>query len=570
MCTFSITREMIESTPYEPINTRLSPAGYPDWSENSIDWLAKPSNLSSSGLAYELAYRTINGYPWLSQALVVRLLGAEAMWNNPKFFEYCDTFYDKWTLRAQPTDNYFFPYNRFMVKDYYTTYSPAYNDASAPTLVRRAARSRFAWMEFNENFALTSAYQPTAADVAVTVDGSAVSLTSVSTTASGVQSNGSTNMQFPVITVASAAGIKIGQRVVCANLRPDTFVASISGTTIGITSTIALGFSAQPVTFENVFVYNRMLVAVLPTPLASDAQPVTIGYTAPGSGFIRNLAGVGVATLSADAATNYTGQLPAGPAAKELAYSGADAGSRQYSGGPFLRSETIKRLRLSLRFMPKAAFAAGENLLASSTASTTSFRVYAATTSALRIFLGGAANQDIRAPSTLSGDMVDKMVTLHFFFDGTQTTQITAKKLAMVWDGGGSSAVNVSTSTGTLDGSWTADIASIFFQGLFAFASGSGGNPFHGSIKEITVGWGDETLPLPADFSGAGFAHDADWGSNGAGPWGQNQFYFAGTIAEWNGGLPNRGNYGAYSLVPRRYVTPGDPDSGLATLYTAP
>ena len=89
MCTFSITREMIESMPYEPINTRLAPVGYPDWSENSVDWLAKPSNLASCGLAYELAYRTVNSYPWLSQVLVARLLGAETMWNNPKFFEYC-------------------------------------------------------------------------------------------------------------------------------------------------------------------------------------------------------------------------------------------------------------------------------------------------------------------------------------------------------------------------------------------------------------------------------------------------------------------------------------------------
>ena len=37
-----------------------------------------------------------------------------------------------------------------------------------------------------------------------------------------------------------------------------------------------------------------------------------------------------------------------------------------------------------------------------------------------------------------------------------------------------------------------------------------------------------------------------------------------------NAGLPNRGDYGAYALTPRRYVFPGDPDSGLATLFTAP
>lgn len=570
MCTFQITRAMIESTPYENINTRLWPTGFPDWSENSVDWLSKPSSFDSCGLAFEIAYRTVNAYPWMSHVLVVRLLGAELMCNNPVFFEYCDAFFNKWTLKGQPTDVYFYAYNRFFCIDYYAAYAPVYSDTSGPNFVRRAANTRYAWIEFDENFDLR--YQPAATDFAVTVDGSPVTLTSVSTTATGTGSSGSTNVAQPTITVASAAGIRIGQRVESTALRPDTFVTSVSGTTIGISTTVPATFGTTAVTFHNVFAYDRALVAVLPVPLTVNTQPVTIGFTTPGSGFVRNFGGVAPASVASGSATNRTGELPAGPTAKKYAYAGSDVDTLQYSGGVTPRAETINRLRVSIRFMLEELFVLNENLIGSSGPATSTFRVYAASTAALRILIGGngGINQSIRAPTALSGLPTNTPITMHFFMDGTKTTQATAKKLAMVWDGGGSADIDVSTSTGTLDGSWSAALATILAGGLFAFASGSGANPFRGSIREITMGWGDGTLPLPADLTGPEFAHDADWGPNGAGPWGQNQWYFAGTLEEWNGGMPNRGNYGSYSLIPRRYAVPGDPDSGLATLYTDP
>ena len=567
MCTFSITREMIESMPYEPINTRLAPVGYPDWSENSVDWLAKPSNLASCGLAYELAYRTVNSYPWLSQVLVARLLGAETMWNNPKFFEYCDTYYNKWVYRGRATDPYFYAYNRFMVWDHYETYAPAFSDATAPTLVRRAANARYAWIEFNEPFSLLA--QPAAADFAVTVDGAGVSLASVSTTATGVKSSGSTNMSSPLITVASAAGIRIGQRVECGSLAADTFVTSVNGLSIGISSLIANAFSAQPITFHNVFAYNRTLVAVLPAPLTTDTQPVTIGYTTPGAGYVHNLGGVAPATVAVGAATNNTGKLPAGPISKDLAYSGAVKADRQFSGGGTPRSQTLNRWRFSVRFMLKSKMAANENIVSVSTGSTATFRVYAASTQALRVTFGGSVGQSIRAPYLLDDLPVGKVITMHMMFDGSALTQTTAKRLAVYWEDGGYE-VDISSSTGTLDGTWVGQMTTMFANGFFAFANGSGNDAFHGAISEITLGWGDNTLPLPANLTGPQFAYNADWGPTGAGPWGQNQWYFAGTLEEWNTGMPNRGDYGSYALTPRRYAIPGDPDSGLATLFTAP
>jgi hypothetical protein len=107
----------------------------------------------------------------------------------------------------------------------------------------------------------------------------------------------------------------------------------------------------------------------------------------------------------------------------------------------------------------------------------------------------------------------------------------------------------------------------VFSNGIYVNALGNDGTDApHGGVKELTIGWGDGALPLPANFSGAEFAWDADWGDNGENVWGQNQLYYAGTIAEWNGGLPNRGNYGSHSLTPRRFL---DADEGiLLTEYT--
>jgi len=566
MTVFRIDRERIESTAVESIVTRPQPQGWPDWSENSTGYASKPSNKGYGGVTYEFAYQGTNSYPYLTAALVARMMGAERLWNNPRYFEWCDTWHNRWVRRNYDTDPYFYAYCHNFVRTYYATYAPAYADATAPALVRREARGRYAWFEFDEPLDLQ--VQPSPADVSVTVGGSAATLGSVSTTASGVRSTGSTNVHLPVITVGSASGIRVGQRVGCTALEPDTFVASVSGTTIGITSLIPATFTGQAITFHDTFVWGRSLVAVLPTPLADATQAVTMGYTAPTSGYARNLGGAAVPTIASAASTNRTGELPPAPSAKANAYSGATAATRQYSGTAQPRSGAFRRLRGSLRFKLDAAVAANDTLVSSATGSTGSFRIYAATTSALRILLGPSSEpQQIRAPTAFSGMPLDTLITLHFFLDLTQTTQSAAKKLAVVWSGGGSSNVDISTSVGTLSGIASGDIASVLTGGLFTHAVGSGNTPFNGSIQEFTLGWGDATLPLPTDLSGPQFAHDADWGGHGEGPWGQNQLDYAGPLGEWNASLPNRGSYGALSLTPRRFVVPGDEDSGLATSY---
>ncbi|WP_374657415.1 hypothetical protein [Phenylobacterium sp.] len=566
MTVFPIDRERIESNALESIQTRPQPQGWPDWSENATGYAAKPSNKGYGGVTAEIAYQGTNSYPYISAALVARMMGAERLWNNPRFFEWCDTWHNRWVRRNYDTDPYFYPYCYSFVRDYYPAYSPAYLDGTAPTLARREARGRYAWFEFDK--ALDLQAQPAPADVSVSVAGSAVSLGSVSTTASGTRSTGSTNTYLPVITVASASGVRIGQRAESPALEPDTFVVSVSGTTIGITSWVPATFSGQPVSFHDTFVWGRSLVAVLPTPLVSAAQAVTMGYTAPSSGYVRNLGGVAAPSIGSAASTNRTGELPPPPASKANAYSGPTAASRQYSGTAPLRAGAFRRLRGSLRFKVDGAIAPNDTLVSSSSGSTGSFRIYTATGSDVRILLGPAsAPQQIRGPNALSLLTPDTLVTLHFFLDLDQTSQSAAKKLAVVWAGGGNNNVNVSSSVGTLPTVSDGDIASFLTGGLFTHATGSGSSPLNGSIQEFTLGWGDATLPLPADFTGPQFAHDADWGGHGEGPWGQNQLAYAGPLSEWNASLPNRGTYGALSLTPRRFVTFGDEDSGLLTPY---
>lgn len=568
--TFPITRAQIEATPLDEASTaKLQPQGYPDWSENTREWGSKPSSTDYVSLSLSVAYRAQNDPAYQVSAMIARMLGGEATWNRPDFFEYADLTFDRQGLRSWPTNAYFPALNRLYLVDHFATNSPAYQSAVAPAVVRREARGLYAWIETDRNFDLS--FQPAATDLTVTVDGSGVSLTSVTTATAGTQPTYEANE--PLIRLTSATGVRAGQRVVCASLHPDTFVISVSGSDVLLSEWIPSGAAigtGVSITFENVFVFGRSLVAVLPVPLTVSTQPVTIGYTAPGSGFVRALGGTGLATTAAAAATNRTGLLPDAPTERALAYSGPTQATRQYSGTPRLRAETIRRVRLSARWSLEAAMATNETILASQTGSTGSFRLYCPSANNARILLPGTGTAHrIDANGALTSAPLGTLLTLHAFLALDQTSHTAAKKCSLVWSGGGNAALGVGT-TGDITGTATAALTTFLQEGLHAFAKGINGDAFHGSIREITIGWGDETLPLPADFSGAEFAHDADWGDNGEGPWGQNQLYYTGSLAEWNGGVPNRGSYGALSLSPKRFITAGDPDSGLATEFTAP
>lgn len=575
MMTFVVDRERIENLDTETSPSRIQTPGWPDWSENTIGYSLKPSNKGSGGTPQEIAYQPINCNPFIQAAMIARMIGAESLWNCPKFFEWCDTWYNREVRRNWPL-GYFYLYPLEFVKSYYTTYAPPYHKVTAPAAVRKVARGRYAWIEFDEPFELAN--QPAPADLTVTVDGVTQTLGSFTTTASGSASTSTNNTNLPVITVASATGIRIGQRAVCAGWLPnDLFVTSINGNTIGIAGLVPATFANKPITFYDTFVWGRSMVAVLPTPLTSISQVVTIGYTKPASNFATNLGGVAAATIAPAAASNFTGLLPAGPTSRIAAFGGATAATRQYSGTALLRSQPgNKRLRMSLRFKLAAAMAANDVILASSTGSTGTFKLYCPSGTDLRLLLrgenAGVANaQQLKMPGALTGVPLNTLLTLHIIYDLTQGTQITMKKAGLFWSGGSKPNIDTSTSSTTngINTADTFDIKDMLVGGLYVGSTNSGNSPFNGGIQEINIGWGDASLALPADFTGSQFLDTADWGANGQNVWGQNQLYYAGTVDEWNGSQPNRGNYGALSLSPLRLVEAGNPESGLASLYTA-
>lgn len=565
-----VNRDMIDTKPPAIQNAdRIQPQGYPEWMENSVEWRSYPYSMRENSISLDLEYRRNTNWGYLSIALLARLFGFESLWNHPTFFLYLDAFYNEWEQRTlagrdQTALEYFPAYSLKWVQTYYKANSPRFNGTGAPTLARREARRDYAWIEASEPFDI--AYQPAATDLVVTVDGVAQTLAPVTATASGNVSQTSSNIVNPIITISGASGtVRAGMLVVCAGLNPATFVTAVSGNTIAISNKVPATFAAgTPISFRSVFVHKNALVARLPTSLTSAAQAVTIGYTAPGTGFVRNLRGSGLGTVVAAAATNRTGVLPAAATTKSSAYVGAvPAASRQYSGTTSpAASQVTKRLCVSMRFLLKSALAANDQLLAASLPGSGTFRLQASSATALQMLIGGSANQQVIV-SGLSLPL-NTLIDLHIMFDGTQTTQTAAKKAAVLWGGnGGTRTATTSGSVGTLDGSFAANATTWFGAGMYIGAEHSNGAGLKIpdiAFQEVLVRWGDETMSLPADFSGSAFDAGASWGGNGELLYGvAPQRYYAGSLEEWNSSVINRGAGGGASLVPQRVSSDGTP-----------
>ncbi|MDZ4374915.1 MAG: hypothetical protein U1C74_26345, partial [Phenylobacterium sp.] len=563
--TFRTERDEIEGSPYQPIQNRIEPIGYPDWAFGSVDWMVQPSSMDAMGFSFEHAYRLINGHPFQMSAYLTRILGKEAAWNNPVFFEYCDRLWDLWKYRGMPANERLTAVPRAYMLENYEALSPNYQDPDPPAPLRFVARGKYVWIEFDKNLTLFN--QPAPEDVPVTVAGEAVDLSGVTTTASGVKSTAGSNpvnTNKPVITVGDAAGFRVGQALDCDDLEPDTFVSSVDvpTKTIGISTLIPETFTNRPITTRNVIAYARAMAAVLPDELTSITTPATIGYNRPVGGGIRSLGGVEVPTIAPTACVNETGILPAGPTRIDTVYSGPPGGPRQRSGTRALRSQTFRKARFSVRYMKYATQAAGANIISALSAASTGLRVYHANDNSPRMQMAG---QGLRLPNALVGAPIGQLITMHWFLDSTQPSLDAAMKAAVLWAGGGSTDCSKATTTYDSYGK-VFNIATMLSQGLYAFSPASGSDPLNGAIREIMIGWGDEDLEIPDDLSGPQFAHDADWGPNGENVWGQNQLYYAGTLDEWNTAVPNRGNYGGLSLSPRLF-TDGDPEFGLERLY---
>jgi len=561
-----ITRTNIETKGEFGDTGKMEPLGYYDFMENSIEWSSKPSGDDGS-FQMEAFYRSANAPQYMSFVLFCRMIGAESLWGNPKFFEYVDCYYNVWKARNKVlnADTYTRPINLAFVDAYYETYAPTFAaTGDAPARVRLVVRDSNLWIECDEP--LDAQFIPNVSAFTVTKNGSPVTLSANSTTGGGTKftSNPDVNFQFPVITVASATGAAIGKRVATSFLPADTLVTSVSGTTIGISSLVPATFAAQPITFEPVSIYRRSCAIILPDP-AVQGDVFTLAYTAPGSNDLRNLRGVTLPSFSALAVTNETGALPAPAPARELAYSGPTQATRQYLAAPMPKSETIRRLQVSVRFLMRSK-TQNDTIIANSNGS--NFRFYLASISAFRINLPtiSGVSASFRMPNSATNVPNDTEITAHFMLDFTATSYANMYRGIFRWNGG-EHVPDITASAGAFDTQF--DIATIFGTTSFGMtfgAIGNGNNAFDGSIGALAIRWGDGTLSQPADFSGAQWAYDADWGGNaqnlhGVAP----QRFYSITVAEANSAVINRGSRGAAAMTPRRLDAGGE---DLLTLYT--
>lgn len=557
---YQIARENIETVGAGTITSRPAPVGYRSSMENSTDWDSKPSGDQGSYM-YEMAYRGTNASQWMSLALIMRQIGAETMWGNPQFFDYVDRYYNWWVTRAKQSDGYLRALNKLFVDDYFQPNSPAYAATGVPPAnVRLVVRDSEIWVECSEN--LDMRFAPDFSAFSVIKNGSAVTFANNTTTATGALSTGSTNVQFPTITVASATGAAVGKRLISANLTTDTTITSVAGSALGISSRVAALFSAQSITIVPTSIYGRSCAIVLSTPaIAGDV--FTLAYTVPGSNFIRNLRGVALPAFTATAVVNKTGELPAAAPARELAYSGPVQATRQYMAASSPASEVIKRLQISARFWLESKNI-NDTIISNNTGSTTAFRMYFATTADIRIFIAG---QQFRMPGAGTALPLNTEITCHVVFDFTATTYATIYRAVFRWNGG-EHVASVTGSTGLLDGLFQPNIATIFSTGgtgIVFGAIGEGSSAFDGAIGALAMRWGGAGLSQPADFSAAVFAFGGDWGGNaenlhGVAP----QRFYSMTIAEANSKVINRGNGGAAAMTPRRLDATGD---DLLTYY---
>ncbi|MDZ4373817.1 MAG: hypothetical protein U1C74_20675 [Phenylobacterium sp.] len=572
--TFEIERIHIEAQPYQSKLTRMQATGYPPYLEGSTGWLLGPVTMTSTGVNYELPYRHINNHPFTMSAYMARLMGMEGAWNNPTFFEYCDHFWDLWKYRGQPFSERFNAVPKAYMLENYETISPNYQDLNPPVPVSYGAEKGFVWIKANKNFTL--AYQPRPEDLEITVGGVPVDLSGVTTTASGVKSiPGSTpqNAHSPVISVDDPTGFQVGVRLICSALKPDTFVSSVDvpTKTIGISTWVQDNFTDQPISTSRVMAYERALAARIPTDLVDNTSVVTIRYIEPASDGVRSLGGAPLESFGPTVCLNQTGLLPDGPTEIQSAFSGADPETRQFSSTRAPRSELFNQICVSIEYVLAEMPYNGMNILSAVTAASTRLQVYhVGNTSGdtgrdLRVAIGG---QGLRFPGAFAGAPIGKPITIHLFLDIGKTVLADAIKGAVVWEGGGNTNLSTTGTTYTRDGSDLFDIATVLTGGLHAFSPASGSDPLHGAIRKIMIGWGVNAFTLPADFSGPGFAWNADWGPNGQNVWGhQNQGYWAGTVVQWNGSVPNAGNYGGWSMTPGRHID-DDPEFGLLTEYT--
>lgn len=258
-------------------------------------------------------------------------------------------------------------------------------------------------------------------------------------------------------------------------------------------------------------------------------------------------------TLGLNAATNQTGLLP-DPAASIDSVYGAGTGDsdRQYSGTTALLSETIDWMQVSARFSIES-WSANDTFISSAVTSTSRFWMYTPTGTGLRIYTGASGDRiDIASASTNLPTGTE--ITMHIFIDYTQTNENTQFRIYFEWDGGSWTPTIASAARSAT----TPNIATLFTAGLYVGGGTDSTTRADMAHTAYLVRWGMGSTPSVPTWSNAVFDWNADWGDNGENVWGQPQLYYAGTLDEWNGSLPNRGDYGTLPMRPKLINTETD------------
>ncbi len=101
--------------------------------------------LSARGSNYDLPYKAITDSSFFDGAVIARLIGAEADYKNPSFFEYVDRYYR--TPTVEPVGSANGPGE--LAAELYETYLPP-RYSTAPTLQGAAAEGRFVWLTYDQ------------------------------------------------------------------------------------------------------------------------------------------------------------------------------------------------------------------------------------------------------------------------------------------------------------------------------------------------------------------------------------------------------------------------------------
>lgn len=498
---FTVDRVRIE-TPVV-VRSGIARLNYEDYMEGAPRWHPGPLTQQADSSAWNQDYRTNVYGGTLAGVLALRMMGIQ-QYLKPELLDYIDFAFD-WAQIEAALIGAEDPgaWVRTLAASQFPTLSPNYSNAAVPTIVRTVARDRYVWFEFDRP--LSRRFIPAASAFAVTVNGSAATITAEADQFIGV----------PIDPNSSR------------HRSPNIYGKSLA---------------------------VRLATAVNP------GDTVTIAYTQPGTNNARTLAGTLVPTIAATSATNLTGALPAAVTTIQRVNGQTNLARnlRQISGTRALPATAINWLQMSGRFNIKSR-TANDVIVGASSQSATLFNLMWIDATTLRCPFGVNAADRFNigsAPTVLPS--LGTWITWHLWVNYNASTIADMFRTTFRWNGGSFTV----TPSGAARTPNSPTLAQLFNQGVNIGGAFSTANRESDADHESYLArWGTGSAPTAPDFTTSPFAWDANWGGNGENVWGQPQLFWAGSLTEWNTSLPNRGSFGGYPMVPLRTAAEAESES---------